>query len=491
MHTSKQLRGYYEKLIKMRPVFPIFRPGALGAVALCCLCTAACTVGPDYRAPEVHAPRRFLAQDVLALLNEGKKDQMVAADWWKGFHDSTLDRLVEQGLENNCEIASAAARIKEARARLKRAGAGDNLIAAADLDGTVEEQRLLNRDEDTTTTGQLFGTLSAALPLDFFGRTRRDIEAARAGLESAEAELNRIVLAVSSRITGEYLRLRGNQRQLELLRESVDLQEKTRSIVRSRYEAGLSPELDLKRAETSVENLRADIPPLEESLLNSRNRLAVLTGRFPGEYEKLLKEKHTIPVYVDSIPVRIPLDVLKILPDIRQAEARLKEQIAAIGVAEAEYYPAFQLSSRISIGASGISSEPSTDVLISSLGALIEQFIIDGGKRRADVEIARAGAEEALADYRQALLDACEDVETVLAAIQGSCERQNSLKKAVQSSRRSFFQAETLYQQGLISFLDVVDAQRVLAGAEQKLAAESTHYATQIAVLFRVLGTQM
>lgn len=459
--------------------------------ALAALLLAGCTVGPDYRAPEINAPSQFVSQDVLEALNESKQDRPFAADWWKGFDDPVLDQLVADGLENNYDITAAMARAREAQARLKLAGAGDNLSAIADLGGDIEERRELNGDEDAATTQSLFGTLSAVLPLDVFGRTRREVEAARAELESAQAELNGFVLSTSSAIAGEYLRLRGNQRQLELLRESVDLQEQTLAIVSSRFEAGLSPELDLQRAITSVEDLRADIPPLQESLQDSRNRLATLTGRFPGAYEALLSEQKDIPEYQNRIPDLVPLEVLNMRPDIRQAEAELKQAIAAIGVAEAAYYPAFQLSGQIGISATDISSTPATEVLIASLGALIEQIVTAGGARQANVEIAQAQAEEALADYEQALRNASEDVETSLAAIKASLERQSSLQKAVQASQRSFFQAEGLYQQGLISFLDVVDAQRVLASVEQRLAAARTSYVTEIATLFRDLGVEI
>src|SRR5690606_24844053 len=151
-----------------------------------------------------------------------------------------------------------------------------------------------------------------------------------------------------SAVAAEYLRLRGNQRQLDLLKESIALQEKTLSIVRSRYEAGLSPELDLRRAETSVERLRADLPPLVESLAVSRHALATLTGRYPGAYEEILKEAAEVPRYQYQITAAVPLDVLRNRPDIRAAEAALKQAVAEIGVAEADFYPLFNIIGSVS-----------------------------------------------------------------------------------------------------------------------------------------------
>jgi NodT family efflux transporter outer membrane factor (OMF) lipoprotein len=452
--------------------------------------SASCTVGPDYIKPEIDAPPHFVSQDIFESLNQGRSDKEFSANWWKGFSDLTLDQLVLSGLEKNFQVAAARSRLNEASARVALAGAGNKLQSGAGLEGDLEAERELNQVEDTKTAS-ITGSLDFALPLDVAGRIARGVEAARAGEESARAELRGLVLGTSSEITREYLRLRGTQRQLELLTESVHLQEKTLFIVKNRYKAGLSPELDMRRAETSVENLRASIPRLKESLTNSRNRLAALTGEYPGAYESLLKEHKDIPVYQGRVPKLVPLDVLTQRPDIRQNEEDLKQAVARIGVSEADYYPNFRLIGEVSIGASGISGTPALNILTASLGTLIEQVLTNGGARKAGVDIAIAQAEEALANYQQGLREASEEVESSLAAIKSSVGRQTSLQKAVQSSEISFYQAETLYQQGLISFLNVVDAQRVLANAEQALAAERTNYATEIGTLFRVLGTKV
>lgn len=454
---------------------------------------ASCTVGPDYTPPEMGAPTKFVLQDVLDKMNQNNKEKSIReipVNWWEGFSDSTLSQMVESGIRNNYTIAAATARLRQARANLDLAGSGDELSAIALLDADAEEQLELDTGDDEFDSG-LLGSLSFALPLDIFGRVTRQEEAALARLEGARAELRGTILEISSDIARTYLRLRGNQRQLDLLEQSVELQEQTLAIVRSRYEAGLSPELDVRRAEASVENLRADIPALRESLINSRNILANLTGRFPGAYEDMLAKHSDIPEYTGVVPDLVPAEVLTMRPDIQQAEAELRSAVAEIGVAKAEFYPFLQLIGEISIGSSGISGEPGMDLLIGSIGALIEQVVTDGGARRANLEIAKARAEEALADYRQSLLDAMQEVEETLSALESSLDRQRSLEKAVAASERSFYQAEILYTQGLTSFLDVVDAQRVLASAQQELASARTEYATQVANLFRVLGTEI
>jgi len=456
------------------------------------LTLSACTVGPDYERPAMGAPLDFVAGEVLEALNAGKEEDLrPEANWWEGFSDPLLNQLIETGLEENFEIAAAMARVKAARARTNLAGSADNLFIGSNAEADIQERRQLKPNEQPTTTTSLSAGLGLGLPLDIFGRTRRDVERARAELQAALEELRGIVLFVSSDIADEYLSLRGTQRQLELLRESVALQEQTLSIVRTRYESGLSPELDVQRATSSVESLRAQIPPLEENLQNSRNRLATLSGEFPGAYEDLLSPAADIPVYSARISDALPLDVLNARPDIAQSEADLKAAIAAIGVAEADFYPSFDLAANISFGSTGVSSMNPTQVLIGSLSALIDQVITDGGARSANREIAEAQAEEALADYELALRNAVQEVEASLNAIRASAARQDSLAKAVQASQRSFAQAETLYRQGLISFLDVVDAQQDLASDEQSLASERTDYAREIATLFNALGADI
>ncbi len=451
-----------------------------------------CAVGPDYKPPELAAPEKFVLQEAfkkLESINRQKENKLqIHLNWWQGFPDPVLDALVYTGIENNYNIQVASASLKEAKELLKLAGSRDALSAIASIDSNAAGELDVG-DGSTDGNYNLSGTLGLVLPLDIFGSITRQEQAALARIEGRYAELQGTILDVSSDITGQYLRLRGNQRQLALLEQSVELQEKTLSIVNSRYNAGLSPELDVRRAEASVENLRADIPRLRESLVNSRNLIATLTGKYPGTYENLLSEIKEIPEYSGPVPDIIPADVLSLRPDVQQAEATLKQSVAEVGVATAEFYPFFRLIGQISIGASGVNGDSIMNLLIGSLGALIEQVVTDGGARRANLNIAKARAELAMANYRQTLIDAMNEVEITLAALESSFDRQESLEKAVTASERSFYQAEILYTQGLTSFLDVVDAQRVLASAQQDLASAKTEYAFQIANLFRVLGT--
>ena len=458
---------------------------------------SACAVTtPKLPSTETKPPEQFVAQDILQNLSSVKDAGVAGVRWWEGFNDPVLNELVSTSIQNNFQIAAAAARVKEARALLELSEAGDSLLV--ELDAEVSGQKSDRDNNTSSSTGSnnardersaLLG-LGFTLPVDLAGRVENEVRAAAANLMAEQAGLRAQIIETSTAVAQEYLSLRGNQKQLAMLRESVELQEKTLAIVQARFESGLSPELDVRRAETSVENLRASIAPLQQALQDSRHRLATLSGQFPGAYEQLLKPEGDLPEYGLGIPVSVPFQVIQARPDVQLVQARFAQAAADVGVAQADFYPSIELMANIQIGSTAINSNPATSILIGSLAALLNQVVYDGGARDARLNAAVARAEGALAEYEQVLRVVTQEVENSLTAIESSASRQTALGKAVISSKRSFEQADALYQLGLVSFLDVVDAQRVYANAEQALATEQTNYATLIAGLFRALGVQ-
>ncbi|MFN7507025.1 MAG: TolC family protein, partial [Limnobacter sp.] len=207
-------------------------------------------------------------------------------------------------------------------------------------------------------------------------------------------------------------------------------------------------------------------------------------------YELVLTPVGDLTGYCLAFPLTLPFQVILARPDVKLAHARFARAAAEVGVAQADFYPSIELMANIQIGSTAINSNPATSLVIGSLAALLNQVVYDGGARDARLNAALARAEEALAEYEQVLRVVIQEVENSLTAIDSSAHRQTALGKAVVSSKRSFEQADALYQLGLVSFLDVVDAQRVYANAEQALATEQTNYATLIAGLFRALGVQ-
>lgn len=473
---------------------------SVASIACSVLLMSACATAPVEEVPvqSMPSPGKFVAQDILQNLSRVSEAGLAGVRWWEGFDDPILDQLIQNSLESNFQIASAAASVREARALLALSDTGDSLLV--ELDAQLSGQKTDRSNPASGTTGSAAGSnrnernavlgLGLALPVDLAGRVDQEVRAAAANLMAVQAGLRSQIISTSTEVAQEYLRLRGNQKQLAMLRDSVALQEKTLAIVQARFESGLSPELDVRRAETSVETLRASIAPLEQALRRSMHQLATLAGQFPGAYDSLLTPVGNLPRYSQGIPARLPLQVLQARPDVQLAQARFAQAAAQVGVAQADFYPSIDLMANIQIGSSALNSNPATGILIASLSAVLNQVVYDGGARDARLDAAKARAEGALADYEQVLRTVTLDVENVLLAIEASTSRQTALGKAVVSSKRSFEQADALYQLGLVSFLDVVDAQRVYANAEQALATEQTSYATLVASLFRALGVQ-
>lgn len=454
------------------------------------LTLAGCKVGPNYVQPTIDPPKKFVSQYIINEINLEKNKPALMVNWWQGFNDPLLDNLVEKGLENNYHINMAIAELNRAKGEVVIACAGYNLYANGDLDGGFELEKSLKPGNTANETNG-FGTINFTQPFDIFGKVARRLEAARAQVSAARNNLQSLLLRVSADIAYQYLFLRGKQQQLIWLINSVDLEKKTRDIVFSRYKAGLSPKLDLARSEASVALLEASVPRLQESLTNTRNKLAELTGSFPGAFEQILFKTDNIPEYQNKIPDTFPLQMLKIRPDVRQAEDIFKRNIARIGVAVADFYPTLDLNGSVSIGKISSNIISTMDLLIATLNGILQQVIIDNGVLQGNLLVAKADAMFALANYRQTLLTASQEVETSLAALIASRESQKHLRTAVTNSNYSYKAAEVVYQQGLLSFLDVLDAQRVLVNAEQQLAIERTNFATSLATLFKALGTDV
>lgn len=427
--------------------------------------------------PEHFSIEQNISKAVTALQNTSNRY------WWEEFNDPLLNGLVQLALLQNKRIASGLAQLERAQADLKTARAGESLVSSIGLGSMTTERSNGNGQNETT---QNFLSLEFELPVDTNGKVSAQVEAAASSVRVAQANLHSAIMDVSTEVSQEYLQFRGNQKQLDLLIKSIALQDKTLNIVQVRYETGLSPELDVRRAETSVQNLKASRPALVQSLTESSNRLATLTGQKPSEMKALLQTDRPLPNYESPLPFAIPAAVIQMRLDVQAALANALKAIAQVEVERADYYPSLKLQGDIQAGIS--SGSTITSFAIGTLNGLFTQLLTDGQARQGRLESKIAQAIQEIKNYELAIQLAIEETENQLAAIANSKERLVALSQAALSSQRSFAQADTLYQLGLVSFLDVVDAQRVQANAEQALAAEQTRQATLIAGLFRVLG---
>ena len=463
----------------------------------CSLVLAGCilTAGPDYQAPEIETPAAYSQP---AAVPAGTAE---TAQWWRGYGDPGLDTLVAQALADNLDIAAAEARLREARALVGEADAvgGPTLDIGSSIEGerVFDRERRSDRASNTRngndTGSSLEGAAEAGLLFswvpDLFGGQQRGIEAAEAELRARGLLRDDLARTTVADVVRRYLEMRRDERQLELIEDSLGLQRQTLDLVSRRYQAGLASQLDVSRAEAQVSATQALRGPLRQNLATARSALAVLTGRQPGTQE--IAAAANIPRYQGGPPLGLPRDLLRARPDVQASEAVLARATAEIGVAEAELYPMLSIPGNLTWAISGLGSGEVIESLIATLALGLDIPLFDAGGRRAQVAAAEARSQEALLLYRAILLDALGEVEVALANLVAARDRRDDLQAAADASARAATQAEQLYTQGLTGFLDVLDAQRTFLDNRQDLAEAEAAVSLGIADLYSAVGAQV
>ncbi|HMA81437.1 MAG TPA: efflux transporter outer membrane subunit, partial [Candidatus Binatia bacterium] len=285
-----------------------------------------------------------------------------------------------------------------------------------------------------------------------------------------------------------YIDLRGFQRRLDVAQANLKAQQESLDLTRVRFDAGLASDLEVAQSEGQVNGTAAQIPTLQSGLKQAAYRLDVLLGAQPGTLASELAKELPVPALPPQAHVGLPVDLLRRRPDIRRAERQLAAATAQIGAATADLYPKFSLA-----GAFGLQSVSASDWFSApsrfwSIGPTITWPVFDAGKIRANIEIRNAQQEQALRLYEKSVLSAFEDVENALVNYGNEQTRYRSLLDAVAANRRALQMADELYRQGLVAFLNVLDAQRTLYLSESDLAQSEAVMASNLVALYKALG---
>lgn len=455
-------------------------------IVLAVLAFSGCSTNVDFKIPDKEAPAEFFLGETLDNVNL-RTSKILDTFWWKKYGDLLLDELVEGALKNNFDILEATSRVRQAEKELELLGIGEYLKSDLSLNSGITDQYSLNGKSDSETEASLLGGIGIMFSPDISGQVYQKKKYAVANLTAEQELLKGTVLRISSEVVQEYIKLRGYQEQLIVLDNSIKLQNNMLEIIKVKYNSGISTEFDMQRTIVAVNNLISDRPDVEDSINRSILNLANLSGKFINNYDYLY-ENESVPTYNGDIPKVIPVKVLSLRSDVRQSEAKLKQAIANIGIAESKYYPTFEINGKVNIGIEGISSSSIADILVSSISAVIDQTLFDGGKTSIGVDIAREEAQQSLLRYKSTMNRAVSDVESSLSALKSSYAKTLSLAKVVDASKESEKQAELLYQNGVIDLLSVLDSQRTLADTQQKYILANAAYSTEIAKLFLALG---
>ncbi|MFI2812351.1 MULTISPECIES: efflux transporter outer membrane subunit [Microbulbifer] len=443
---------------------------------------AGCAVGPDYRAPVPDVGETFAAGQGRQSFNASQEQQ-----FWRGFGDPMLADLVRQGLDANQDIQAAVSRYQRAAAllRLARREQLPGVTAAA---SAGESQPALAEAPGGLRSERYEAGIALDWELDLFGRLERASEARRARLQAAEADLGALQVSLISQLAASYFELRGLQQQLLVAQGNVDNLRDSLDIVEARLAAGQGTELDRTRAQAQLAQTRATIPELQGAIRIRMHRIAVLSGQQPDALVEKLQPAADLPRSQPAIPAGSPSDLLRRRPDVRAAERRLAAATAGVGIVTADLFPRFTLGALLGSVAGDTGELFSGPAESRNVALGIDWTFLNTGRVRARIDAAGADAQAALADYRQAVLNALEETENSLVQHRRNRERTVQLREARSAAQKAEQLARKRYEEGFNSYFEVLDAQRQANTARDAEVRGRTEEVISMVNVYRALA---
>ena len=433
------------------------------------LALASCSVGPDYKKPQFPTPTTYKAVGLTSPPPAGR--------WWASFSDRTLDSLLENVEKNSPEILALAARIEQSHAILG--------LRKSDKLPSITGAALATRQLDSTRDifaippdpySRFRSVLNLNYEIDFWGRVRRGVTQQEALTEAADADYETALLSTKAEVARDYLALRHLDDEIQLLSDTIALREENERLVRARVRAGDTTAIDSSRARSQTETARADLHRLTQRRTELENAIAVLAGKNPSTYN-LAKAK---PPRTPMVPSGVPADLLRRRPDVAATERRLAASAEQIGINIANYYP------RVSLSAAGGYAALSTSDLFQrnsqlwNISPAVVFPITTFGRKKLEKEQAVAAYHEALENHRQAILNAFRDVENALSGISNLDRALAAQRKSAVAAKEASRLVGLRYEAGLVSFFEVIDAQREELQEQRALSQtkEARHQAT-------------
>lgn len=465
-----------------RPVRRGYR--ALPAVASMVLLAGCAGFGAETSTPSPAVPTSYV--DARAAIPTEAPADMVR--WWQSFDDPVLTALIEESAAANTDIRIAESRVREARAmaRQSRSGLWPSLDAGTSAGATSDVA--IDSGRSPTNQGLFEAGFDAVWEADLFGGTRRSIDAAEAGVRAEEERYRNVMVSLYAELADTYVRLRATQERLALTEQSLRLQRRTRDLVREQADAGIATVVDAERANAAVAQLESQRPAQTAQIERLINQISVLLDRPPGALRNRLIDAAPVPVSDAGPDIGIPADLLRRRPDLRAAEQDLVAAVAQTDVAIADFYPSLTIPGSITLSAAGLGTGSIVETLSSAVSAALSIPIFDSGSRQAAVDAAEERVEQALLSYRSRILTAMQEVENALIDYDEALERRAALRRNVASSQRAVTTATDLFEQGLSSFLEVLDAQRELSTARQSLSEAEEALSRSMIQLYKALG---
>jgi len=473
------------------------RIGALGLLLTLTAAASGCMVGPDFAPAEPTVASHWLEWRDKSLKTHGE----VQSDWWRVFHDPTLDQLIEIASNQNLSLLSAGTKVMQARAELGVA-IGEFFPQSQTLSSAVSFDRASNatptsQGGNSVALGSFWSDrwlAASSWELDLWGRFRRGIESADAAYLASIASYDDVLVTLQADVAATYIGIRTLERRIAIAQANVSRQRAAVRIARDRYEGGATTMLDVHQAENVLASTEATIPHLMLDLKRGENALRFFLGMAPEPLGFLLaRGKGRIPPAPGKAVVGIPADLLRRRPDIRVAELRAAAQSAQIGVVQSELYPAISITGVFGGMASNVGTHNLGQMMhpvgrVFSLGPSFQWNLLNYGQITNNVRLQDATLQQYLVDYQNKVLDAQREVEDGIARYTLSSSEAGFLARSAREAQGAVDIATLEYQQGSRDFTTVLTAEQNLLAAQNNLAVATGEISRGLVWIYRSLG---
>jgi multidrug efflux system outer membrane protein len=436
----------------------------------------ACMLGPDYQKPEFETPPHFRFDAEKA----GEAGELL---WWELFDDPVLHSLVMIALNENKNVLIAASRMEEARAALGFIKA--DLYPRIDIEASAARGDLAGRTQLESVSNQFFLAPVLNWEIDFWGKYRRANEAAAAEMLATAYGLRTVQIGLISEVAGTYFLLLDYKQRLRISQNTLESRLDSLDIMQKRFDRGYIPELDLNQAQIQKEIAAAAIPVFERLVAKTENALGILLGRLPGTLETGVDLAEMPPPPV--VPAGLSSTLLERRPDIIQAEYILMAQTARIGVAEALRFPSINLTGILGVASDELSSLTDGGPAWNLTGSLFGP-LFNAGKNKRRVEIEEERTRQALYVYEDTVLLAFREVEDALVEVQTYEEQLAAVEQKMAAAANASQLSRERYDQGVTSYLEVLDTERTLFNVELELSQLRQEFRAAYVRLYKALG---
>jgi NodT family efflux transporter outer membrane factor (OMF) lipoprotein len=444
-----------------------------------------CSVGPSYKLPPAPVPQAFKEAPPEGWKEAQPNDAALKGKWWEVYNDPKLDALEEQVSISNQNVLAAEAQYRAARAEVQVARSALFPTVTAGPTATVQQG-------GTTPAASAKGVFSAyqipgdvSYQVDLWGSIRRGVRANAETAQATEAQLENVKLTYQADLAQDYFQLHGTDAAVALLQSTVDSYAGYLKLTQARHDAGVASGADVAQAETQLDSAKEQLIDLGVARAQYEHAIAILIGKPPSE---VTIERQPLKNGPPQVPVAMPSTLLERRPDIAMAERQMASMNEQVGIAEAAYYPTLTLSAGAGLASSSFVNLFTWAGRFWSAGAGLSETVFDAGKRRAQVNIAKADFDAAMANYRQTVLTAFQQVEDELAALRVLEQETGATMETVRAAQTALDITTAQYKAGTANYLQVETQQTALFAEQDALVGLLTRRMVSSVLLMEALG---